>query len=437
MAMGAAINHLLLPLDPRGFVYHNITAPQGIEKQMPFMWRFWIVTPWKGSITILDRSWYSRAVSECLRGSKCKVMPSEVIDDINRFEKYLADDGVTIIKIFLHTSLDNLPRRSSKKSDAQEACGLMLEDLDSERLYKKHLPLLELMVEKTDSPQAPWIIIEADDPEYAEVTMFQNLVDRLEAALGSAQDVDPVPAPLLHASSPREAANLTLRVVDEEYKEKLSKCQARLRDVQCRLFKKKRRLVIVYEGRDAAGKGGDIARLTQTLNPRTYQVVPTGAPDDMELAHHYLWRFQRRLPLPGHMSIFDRSWYGRVLVERVNGLVDEKVWRRAYQEINDFEQWLVANDTTIIKIWLEVDKRIQLQRFIEREEDPTKMWKITPDDWAARERWDAYTEAIDEMLARTSTAYAPWTVVPSNDKNYSRIETLRTIVETVETDLDR
>ena len=211
--------------------------------------------------------------------------------------------------------------------------------------------------------------------------------------------------------------------------------QGKLRGVQCELYRKKKRLVIVFEGRDASGKGGNINRLTQTLNPRTYEVVPTAAPNDVELAHHYLWRFYQRLPLPGHVAIFDRSWYGRVLVERVNGLAAERDWRRAYREINDFERMLVDNDALVVKLWLEVDKETQLKRFIERRDDPTKVWKITQDDWDAREKWDHYTEAIDEMLLRTSTSYAPWTIVESNDKNHSRLKTLKTIIEASEKDL--
>ncbi|MDW5562662.1 MAG: polyphosphate:AMP phosphotransferase [Methanomassiliicoccus sp.] len=429
MSMASVINKVLLPLDPRGFSYQNTTAPERLERQMPFIWRFWMRTPWRGSIAIFDRSWYSRTVTECLDEGKCKSLPQEMIDDINRFEELLADDGTVIIKLFLHTSKTE-DRKSSHKA-SPEACGLLTEDLDSERLFRKHLPLLEEIMQRTDTAHAPWIIVESDDPEYAEVKVLRNIVDRLETALTRPAVKETVPGAVM-GTSPRAKIDLSVKLSDDDYKDRLDKLQNKIREAQCELFRKKKRLVVVFEGRDASGKGGNINRLAQAMNPRTYEVVPTGAPDDMELAHHYLWRFYRRLPLPGHMSIFDRSWYGRVLVERVEALTPEANWRRAYREINEFERWLVDNETIVVKLWLEVDKETQLKRFIERVDDPRKTWKITADDWAAREKWDRYTEAIDEMLERTSSAHAPWTVIASNDKNHSRVETIRTIVDAVE-----
>ncbi len=427
-SMASTINQLLLPFDPRGFSYYNIGAPDQVEEQMPFMWRFWMRTPWKGRIAIFDRSWYSRAVTECLDQGKCKAPPKDMIKDINRFEKLLTDDGAVMIKLFLHTSHEEDRKPRWKVSD-QEACGLIQEDLDAVKHYRKHLPFVEGMMEKTDHPNAPWVIVEADDPEFAEVKVMQTIIDSLSRSLIAHEK--PSEGGLGTTSGPSIRGNLDLdvRVADDEYKERLQKDQAKLRGIQCDLYRKKKRLVVVFEGRDAAGKGGDINRLTQTLNPRTYDVVPTSAPSDMELSHHYLWRFHRRLPLPGHIVIFDRSWYGRVLVERVNELAPEGDWRRAFREINDFERMLVESDAIVVKLWLEVDKKTQLQRFIERVDDPHKVWKISQDDWDAREKWDLYSEAIDEMLLRTSTSYAPWTIVESNDKNHSRLKTLKTIIE--------
>jgi polyphosphate:AMP phosphotransferase len=426
VSMAFAINRFLLPLDPRGFTYYHITAPEGPEQHMPFMWRFCMRAPWKGSIAVFDRSWYSRAVTECLDEGKCKALPQDVIGDIVRFEKALVDDGTVIIKIFLHTTkVDHM--KPQKRAGAPEACGLVHEDLDSERLYRKNLPLLETMIKGTDLPHAPWLIVEADDPGYAEVKAMKHVIECMGTALNGRTESRNDLASITGAS-PRAEVDMTVTLPDDQYKEQLGRWQATLREAQCDLYNKKKSLIIVYEGRDASGKGGNINRMTQALNPRTYQVVPTGAPNDMELAHHYLWRFQRRMPMPGHICIFDRSWYGRVLVERVDSLAREDQWQRAYQEINDFERWLVDNGIILVKLWLEVDKEVQLSRFKERMDDPQKTWKITPEDWAAREKWDAYTAAIDEMLERTSTTYAPWTVVASNDKNHARIKTLRAIV---------
>jgi len=198
---------------------------------------------------------------------------------------------------------------------------------------------------------------------------------------------------------------------------------------QAELFEKQRSLVVVFEGRDASGKGGAISRLTTSLNPRTYKVAPIYAPSSLERAHHYLWRFYRALPSRGHVAIFDRSWYGRVLVERVDDLAAEAEWSRAYQEINDLERSLIDDGTIIVKIWLEIDKAAQLKRFLDRVDDPKKSWKITADDWKSRAKWDEYSEAVDEMLLRTSTDLAPWTVVEGNDKNYARLKALRTVLD--------
>jgi len=427
-SMASTINQALLPLDPRGFSYYNIGAPDGVEGQMPFMWRFWMRTPWKGQLAVFDRSWYSRALAECLEEGKCKALPSDVIDEINRFEKVLSDDGAIVVKLFLHTSRSE-ERHPRSETNELEACGLLQDDLDLVKRLRKNLPLVEDIIERTDQTYAPWTIVGSDDGEYAEVKVLRTII----AAISNGLDRPPPALPERNARPPlrsvREGADLDIKVPDDEYKGRLDKLQAKMRRVQCDLFRERKRLVVVFEGRDASGKGGNINRVTQTLNPRTYRVVPTSAPDDMEISHHYLWRFHRRLPLPGHIAIFDRSWYGRVLVERVNGLTPESAWRRAYGEINDFERMLVGNDSIVVKLWLEVDKSTQLRRFIDRVDDPRKTWKISQDDWEAREKWDRYTEAIDEMLSRTSTDQAPWTVIGSNDKNHSRLKTLASIIE--------
>ncbi|KAF5060363.1 Polyphosphate:AMP phosphotransferase [anaerobic digester metagenome] len=195
--------------------------------------------------------------------------------------------------------------------------------------------------------------------------------------------------------------------------------------------------IIVFEGWDAAGKGGAIQRLTAEMNPRGYEVVPVGVPTADEKEHHYLWRFYQKLPPAGHVRIFDRSWYGRVLVERIEGFCSTEEWKRAYKEINAFEEMLVDNGAVLVKIWLEIGKDEQLRRFEERDADPMKQWKITEDDWRNREKWDFYGRAVDEMLFRTSTKAAPWTIVESNDKYYSRVKTLQTIAQAMESKLPK
>ena len=263
MSMAFAINRFLLPLDPRGFTYHHITAPEGPEQYMPFMWRFWMRAPWKGSIAVFDRSWYSRAVIECLDEGKCKALPQDLISEIVRFERALTDDGTVLIKMFLHTTkVDGA--KPQKKVGAPEACGLVHEDLNSERLYRKNLPLLETLIKGTDLPHAPWLIVEADDPGYAEVKVMRHVIDRMAAPLnGRPERRDDLRG--IIGTSPRTKVDLTVRLPDDQYKKQLDKWQGKLREAQCGLYNQRKSLVIIYEGRDASGKGGNINRLTQTL----------------------------------------------------------------------------------------------------------------------------------------------------------------------------
>jgi polyphosphate kinase 2 (PPK2 family) len=226
-----------------------------------------------------------------------------------------------------------------------------------------------------------------------------------------------------------DRVDLSLKVPRDEYKKRLDELQDRLRQLEHQLYRARIPSVIVYEGWDAAGKGGNIRRLTRGLDPRGYEVVPIASPTDEELAHHYLWRFWRALPKAGHITIFDRSWYGRVLVERVEGLCTEEDWKRAYQEINEFELQLVEYGTVVVKFWLHIDQEEQLERLQARKETPHKRWKLTEDDWRNREKWSRYEVAVEEMLRRTSTTYAPWTILEANDKLHARIKALTTVAD--------
>ncbi len=409
------VSKFLLPLDPRGFRYHNVRPPSELDREHPFMWRFWVRSPAKGQMAVFDRSWYSRALAEGKDGLEGRV------DEINRFEKMLSDGGTLFLKFFLHTDVKKVPRC------ADGWCGLTADDLV---FYSGSgsVPLMGEVMEATSTKHAPWTVVEAEDPEYAAIKVMRTSIERLEAAL-SQRPAGSVALPKIKGRSPLEGLDRQQKVKDGEYERSLERLQGKMRERQEELYGKKRSLIVVFEGRDASGKGGAISRLTNSLNPRTYKVVPIHAPNESELAHHYLWRFHRALPSRGHIAIFDRSWYGRVLVERVEGLATEADWKRAYGEINDFERSLTDDGITLVKIWLEIDKDIQLKRFIDRVENPKKAWKITSDDWRSRQQWDAYTDAVEEMLARTSTKHAPWTVVEGNDKNYARLKTLRTVLD--------
>lgn len=410
------IRRFMQPLDPRGFRYHNVGAPSPLDLQHPFLWRYWVRTPPRGQVAIFDRSWYGRALAD-------ERDEQRRLDEVLRFERVLADDGFLFLKFFLLTA----PGR--RGGDGPDACGLTADDRSlGERIGPSRF---ERAVELTDRPHAPWTVVEAEDEEHAVIKVLRTAVERLEQALATAPGDSAAP-PLPSGASPRAGIDLSLKVKDRAYEEQLEGLQARLRERQCELVRERRSLVVVFEGRDAAGKGGAIARLAQALNPRTSRVVPVYAPTAAEKAHHYLWRFHRALPSRGHIALFDRSWYGRVLVERVEGLATPSEWSRAYREIKEFERSLVDDGATVVKLWLEVDRQTQLKRFVDRAEDPRKAWKITADDWRSRERWDEYSQAVDEMLVRTAAPHAPWTVVEGNDKNYARLKTLRTVLAATE-----
>jgi polyphosphate kinase 2 (PPK2 family) len=233
---------------------------------------------------------------------------------------------------------------------------------------------------------------------------------------------------------PLENIDLTLSLDRDEYKKQLKECQVELHKRARKLYEARRPLIVVAEGWDAAGKGGAIRRVTEKLDPRAYRVFAIAAPTDEELARHYLWRFWRRLlpPREKQIQIFDRSWYGRVLVERVEGFATHEEWGRAYREINDFERQLVDADAFIVKLWFHVSPDEQLRRFEARQRTPYKQWKLTDEDWRNRDKWAAHEDALTDMLRKTSTRQAPWTIIEGNDKRWARVKTLRTLIEALE-----
>ncbi|HEY3420686.1 MAG TPA: polyphosphate:AMP phosphotransferase [Methanomassiliicoccales archaeon] len=439
--MSKVINDYIRCLDPRGFDLYPIGNPTEEESARPFMWRFFIKTPEKGRIAIFDRSWYSRTLEERVPEKKEDKVPPRALEEINDFERQLAADHCTMIKFFLQMSKKEHHKRLEKAEKGNgRRCLLVQDGLVHHKEYEKYLPMVEDVLERTDRPNASWTIIEAEDDNYALVRVIEASIATIKATLEkkNGNGWAPMPDETRYPFGTTTLKNLDLSVsIDPtEYKEQLNKMQQKLGDLQCRIFKQKIPLIIALEGWDAAGKGGDILRLTDNLDPRGYRVVPISAPNDLELSHHYLWRFYSKFPEAGHVAIFDRTWYGRVLVERVENITQPSDWRRAYTEINETEEMLADGGSVLVKMWLQIDKVTQLKRFQERESDEMKKWKITPDDWRNREKWDQYELAVEEMLMRTSTRKAPWTVVESNDKYYSRIKVLRTVIEAVEKRLD-
>ncbi len=452
---GLQIGHLIQSMDPRGFEVHPIKNETEEERMHPFMWRFWTKTPARGRIAIYDGSWYRRVLIDRFeKRTKNKDLPA-AFHSINSFEQQLAEDGNLIIKLFLDIDKKEQKKRFDKLAKNKETAWRVSQgDRERNAHYDEYAAMMEDMLFKTDTDYAPWTIIEAMDRRFATLKIYTTVIKAMADQIEKVQhqnakktagagekacenDIDAIAretdAEMKELQvSILSKADLTLNYTREEYKEKLNKLQKKLEKLHGELYRRRIPVVLGFEGWDAGGKGGAIKRLTQKMDPRGYVVNPTASPNDIEKAHHYLWRFWRAMPKDGHVAIFDRTWYGRVMVERIEGFCTTEEWKRAYKEINDMEKDLYDAGAVVIKFWMHIDKDEQERRFRERQENPEKQWKITDEDWRNREKWDQYEDAVNEMLMRTSTDYAPWVVVEGNSKYYARVKVLKTVVDAIE-----
>ncbi|GAB6166202.1 polyphosphate:AMP phosphotransferase [Thermostilla marina] len=443
---GVVINRLTQALDPRGFKVHAVSAPDETEARYPWLWRFWNALPADGLFAIFDRSWYGRVLVERMERGLDSADLNRAFEEIHEFERQLTDSGAVLLKFWMHIDKKEQRRRFRRlEKHPATAWKIGKREWNQNRHYDKWLAVVEDMLARTSTSEAPWTVVEATQKRFARVKVFETIATAIERELQRRENtpkVEPVPMQV-----PTEATMANPRILDRidlsvsldraQYEEELDRLQKRLFRLEHELYLAQIPVAIVYEGWDAAGKGGNIKRLTRGLDPRGYEVVPIAAPNSEEKAHHYLWRFWKHVPKAGHITIFDRSWYGRVLVERVEGFCTENEWRRAYREINEFERQLAEFGTVIVKFWLHIDQEEQLRRFKARQEDPAKQWKITEEDWRNREKWPQYAVAVDEMLRRTSTSYAPWTILEANCKLYARIKALRTVADAIENAVQR
>lgn len=458
---GVQINKLIQALDPRGFDVYTVNRETEEEKMRPFLWRFWSKTPETGRIAIFDRSWYRRVLGDRFDGLTPKKQIPFAFADIRSFERQLTDGGTTIIKLFLYISKKEQEKRFKRLSENKEtAWRVSKEDWNRNKKYEEYLAFCDEMLEQTDFEFAPWTIIEATDKEYAAVKIMNVVIHRLREALIEKKQKEEMEERIAKKELIEEqiegqiegqdveslkieeykigvlsGVDLSKSFSEKEYKQRLDKLQKKVEILHSELYRQRIPVILAFEGWDAAGKGGAIRRLTSKLDPRGYAVCPTSAANDIERKHHYLWRFWNKMPKAGHIAIFDRTWYGRVMVERIEGFCSTAEWKRAYQEINEMEEHLVNSGAIIIKFWLQIDKEEQERRFRDRMETPEKQWKITDEDWRNRAKWEEYEKAVDEMLVRTSTTYAPWTIVEANSKQYARVKVLETVVEAIETRL--
>ena len=451
---GDTIEKLVGRLDPRGYKVHAIHEPTPEEALRPFLWRFWTRLPARGEIAIFDRSWYHRVLVDRVEGDAPRWAWQQAYSEINAFERMLSDDKALVVKFWLHISAGEQKRRFKKLERSKfDRWRVTKRDWRAHGRYGDYLEAAEEMLERTNTPTAPWVVVEATDKYFRRLKVFGELARVMEEALESRKREAAAPghppgpgsrrAALKAArrsptsASPLDDVDLRRRIPERRYRDELRSWQARLRELEFACYEKRRPVVVVYEGWDAAGKGGNIKRVIGALDPRGYAVIPISAPRGDDATHHYLWRFWRNIPKAGHLAIFDRSWYGRVLVERVEGFCSESEWRRAYREINEFELSLANFGTALVKLWLHISKDEQLRRFRERKRLAFKRYKITDEDWRNRAKWDLYRVALGDMVANTSTTYAPWTIVEANDKNWARVKTMRTIAEAVERALER
>lgn len=436
---GLQIGRLIQGLDPRGFEVHAVKKETEEERMHPFMWRFWTKTPERGRIAIYDTSWYRRVQIDRFDGKVSEEELPADYESIRSFEKQLTDDGMVIVKLFLAIDQKEQKKRFKKLMESKETKWRVSEgDLKRNKEFARYEQMNEEMLRKTDTDYAPWTIIEATDKRYATAKIFTTVIHAMQMALEKvkmpekAQEERRSGGEREFQESLLAKADLSKKLSKKQYKEQLKELQGKMERLHGELYRRRIPVVLGFEGWDAGGKGGAIKRLTEHMDPRGYVVNPTASPNDIEKAHHYLWRFWRAMPKAGHIAIFDRTWYGRVMVERIEGFCTTKEWQRAYKEINDMEQDLVNAGAIVLKFWMQIDKDEQAARFKARQENPEKQWKITDEDWRNREKWDQYEEAVNEMLIRTSTPHAPWVVVEGNCKYYARIKVLETVVHAIE-----
>jgi polyphosphate:AMP phosphotransferase len=439
---GETANKLTEWMDPRHIrvVAFGPRTPEEVAR--PPAWRYWRALPPRGKLGIFLNGWYNEPMLEAMHArARGKIDDDRLhshVQSIREHEQMLTDEGAVLLKFWIHLSkAEQKERFKALEDDPRTRWRVTRADWDAYRIYNKSHPLWEHLLRETSTGEAPWYVVEGADERYRNLTVGKILLDAMRPvvkalpATGQAplkHPVAPTPPSVLDNVKLIRDLDLSKKLARSDYKRELEKYQGKL----ARLSRHKRfahhSLVLVFEGSDAAGKGGAIRRVTGALDARQYVTVPVAAPTEEELAQPYLWRFWRIVPPHGGITIFDRSWYGRVLVERVEGYCSVDEWMRSYNEINQFEEQLTAGNAIVVKFWLQISKTEQLRRFRARERTAFKRFKITPEDWRNRKKWNQYEAAVCDMVDRTSTEIAPWTLVEAEDKSYARIKILRTIV---------
>jgi polyphosphate:AMP phosphotransferase len=431
--------NLLLPwLDARGIETHALGKPTDEERERPPLWRFWRRLPAQGRMAVFFGSWDTGWLVESAFDRVSRPELDQALDRFIAFERMLHNENTLLVKFWLH-----LPRKAQKKrlkkleADPLTRWRVSKRDWKLYRRYEAFRSAAEHALRRTNTAEGPWTIVESTDSRYRNLTVGRALLRALRERLDqvAAAPARPAPQPLTLQPAPRNVINqldLSLSLTEDEYSQRLRRAEADLGRLTRRMHAEHRSMTLVFEGPDAAGKGGAIRRVIGAMDARDYQVISVSAPTDEERAHPYLWRFWRHLPRLGKATIYDRSWYGRVLVERVEGFALPEEWQRAYSEINDFEEQLTEFGILVLKFWLAISPDEQLRRFESREGTPYKQYKLTAEDWRNRARWDSYEAAACDMIEKTSTGEAPWVLVEANSKEWARVKVLETVVQRLE-----
>ncbi len=431
---GNLINELICEMDPRFYSVAAFRHTPESEERYPFLKKIFQVLPEDGKFLFMDTGWMEDTVGKYLRREITVEEYKRRVASTVTFERQLRDNGYVVVKLFLHISREEQRERISELWENKDTTWRVTgDDLWQQEHYEAFLKFYDQFMEDTGEI-TPWHILDASSRKRALLEGLQAVSKAVSNALEKGRYVGKATGkkfPLLGTPSLKDA-DYTASIAPEEYKKELKRLQEKLRGLHNQIYRKRIPVVLCYEGWDAAGKGGNIRRIAYPLDPRGFDVIPVASPTPGEKARHFLWRFWTRLPRSGHVTIFDRTWYGRVMVERIEGFCSQDDWERAYGEINEFEKELADYGTVVLKFWINIDPDTQLERFTARQNTPEKQWKITDEDWRNRDKWPQYEEAVEEMLRKTSTEYAPWYLIDSVDKKYARIQTLKIVTDALE-----
>lgn len=422
-------------LDPRWLLTSAYDQPSEEESQRPKWWRYWRDLPPAGQIGLFLSSWYSQPLVDYVHYRSSDDAFAAQLQELQQFERSLTENGALIEKFWMHLDREAQQERFERlEQDETQRWQLRDTDWVNWARYDRFQTAATDLMEATSASQREWTLIDGYDERHRSTTVAKHLIQAINQRIA---DEPPRPAAEFQVGGGAFARlDMESRVAKSDYRKRLAELQAELAQLSRQAEQRGISTTIVFEGWDAAGKGGAIRRLIHPLEAKNYQVIPIAAPTQEELAQHYLWRFWRHVPRAGKLTIFDRSWYGRALVERVEGFCTEADWQRSFREINEFEQALCDHGGVICKFWLHITPEEQLQRFKDREVTPYKAWKLTEEDWRNRERWDEYVQAAEDIFANCSPESAPWTLIEGNQKQRARLQVLETVCKRLKSALE-